>query len=362
MIIESSSILMASSNQSVRLHSREESLKTWVGDTRPDFEGTGNTGATSAARQDLVNISVESKAVQNNAGKGTKDSKDCDSVTIEPSEHDKITLKLLEKLFEQLTGKKFKFKLMQRMELKAENLECPESQSSDQTAPARTKSGWGLEYDLHEKYYESEQTTFEAQGVIRTSDGREINFSLELEMSREFVSQNDVSIRAGDAVKVDPLVINFAGAAAQLTSGKFSFDLDADGSDEQISFVSAGSGFLALDLNGDELINDGSELFGPATGNGFAQLAGYDATGDNWIDEGDPVFNSLRVWTMDEQGNSSLSSLGQVGVGAIYLGSVETPYSLKGADNQLLGGITRTGIALKEDGSAATVQDVDLSI
>lgn len=362
MRIESSSILMASANQSFHLYSKEESLKTWVGDTRPDFEGTGNTGAASSARQDLVNISAASKSVQLSANKGTKDSKDCDSVTIEPSEHDKITLRLLEKLLEQLTGKKFKFKLMQGMELKTENLECPESQSSDQTPPAGTRAGWGLEYDLHEKYYESEQTAFEAQGVVRTSDGKEINFSLDLEMSREFASQNDVSIRAGDAVKVDPLVINFAGTAAQLTSGKFSFDLDADGSDEQISSLSAGSGFLALDLNGDQLINDGSELFGPKTGNGFAQLAGYDATGDSWIDENDPVFDSLRVWTMDEQGNSSLYSLGQAGVGAIYLGNVETPYSLKGADNQLQGSIAQTGIAVMEDGSVATVQDVDLSV
>lgn len=65
---------------------------------------------------------------------------------------------------------------------------------------------------------------------------------------------------------------------------------------------------------------------------------------------------------MDEQGNSSLYSLGQAGVGAIYLGNVETPYSLKGADNQLQGSIAQTGIAVMEDGSVATVQDVDLSV
>ncbi len=360
MIIESSSISMSAAHHYNQRYSKEESLKSWVGDIRPDFEGKGAASVLQSVRQDQVEISKT--AVKKSVEKKAKDSKDCDSVTIEPSEHDKITLKLLEKLFEQLTGKKFNFKLVQSIELKSENLECPESQSSDQSPPAPEKAGWGLEYDLHEKYYESEQTSFEAGGVIRTSDGREVNFSLQLEMSREFASQNDVSIRAGDAVKIDPLVINFAGNAAQLTSEKFSFDIDADGTEDQVSFLAAGSGFLSIDLNNDGLINDGSELFGPQSGNGFAQLAGYDVSGDNWIDESDPVFAGLRVWTRDAQGIDQLYSLGRLGIGAVYLGNIETPYSLKSGDNLSLGGIAQTGIALREDGSVVTVQDVDLTI
>jgi len=62
------------------------------------------------------------------------------------------------------------------------------------------------------------------------------------------MSEESVSIRAGDAALTDPLVINYAGPAADLTSAKFSFDLDADGTDDHISFVSPGSGVLTLDL------------------------------------------------------------------------------------------------------------------
>lgn len=200
MKIESSSILLASDNRSIQLYSKEESLKTWVGDVRPDFEGK-NAKLPSAARQDQVELSDVSKSMQKIINKEAKESKDCDSVTIETSEHDKIALKLIEKLMEELTGKKFYIKLVPGIELRAETPECTGSQSNTQTSPVQEKAGWGLEYDLHEKYYESERTTFDAEGVIRTSDGREINFSLELEMSREFASQNDVSIRAGDAVK-----------------------------------------------------------------------------------------------------------------------------------------------------------------
>ncbi len=36
-----------------------------------------------------------------------------------------------------------------------------------------------------------------------------------------------------------------------------------------IAFATGNSGFLAFDKNADGMINDGSELFGPESGNGF---------------------------------------------------------------------------------------------
>ena len=68
--------------------------------------------------------------------------------------------------------------------------------------------------------------SFSSDGVVKTADGKEINFSVDLNMSREFASQQNVSIREGDAKKMDPLVINFDGKAPELTDTKFSFDLD----------------------------------------------------------------------------------------------------------------------------------------
>ena len=122
-------------------------------------------------------------------------------------------------------------------------------------------------------HYESESTSFSAKGVIQTADGRQIGFSIDLQMSREYLEETSTSIRAGDAVAVDPLVINFNGSSADLTDEKYSFDLNSDGTEEQMSFVGQGSGLLALDLNQDGVINDGSELFGTASGDGFADLS-----------------------------------------------------------------------------------------
>lgn len=105
--------------------------------------------------------------------------------------------------------------------------------------------------------------------------------------------------------KVDPLIVNFSGTAAQLTDTKYQFDLNSDGRKDNISFVQPGSGFLAVDKNDDGKINNGKELFGPNAGNGFDELAKYDADGNQWIDESDPIFKQLKIWTKDAKGNDT---------------------------------------------------------
>lgn len=87
------------------------------------------------------------------------------------------------------------------------------------------------------------------------------------------------------------------------------FDLDCDGKEEEISSLGKGSGFLALDKNGDGIINDGTELFGTKSGDGFADLAEYDEDGNGWIDEDDGIFSQLRIWTKNEKERMSLFPL-----------------------------------------------------
>ena len=207
---------------------------------------------------------------------------------------------------------------------------------------------------------EDEATAFHAQGVINTADGKQVPFEVELTMSRQFVEENSVQVRMGDALK-DPLVINFGGNAAQLTGTKFFFDVDSDGVQDPVSFLQAGSGFLALDRSGDGVVNNGSELFGPFTGDGFSELARSDDDGNGWIDKNDPIYDKLRVWTRDGECNDTLLALGQVGLGAIYLASIETPFALKDETNDLLGQIRATGIYANEDGTVGTIQQIDIA-
>ena len=210
---------------------------------------------------------------------------------------------------------------------------------------------------------EAESTTFAARGTAKTTDGREISFNVELGLSREFIRQTNVlsdqEMRQG--FMTAPLVINYDAPSAELSDQKFFFDIDSDGEEDTISKTAYGSGFLALDKNGDGRINDGSELFGTKSGDGFKDLAEYDDDGNGWIDENDDVFSKLKIWTNDENGNNRLISLADADVGAIYLGSASTQYSLKDPMNMMHGAIRKTGIFLHEsDGTAGTVSHVDL--
>ena len=206
-------------------------------------------------------------------------------------------------------------------------------------------------------------TCFSATGIVQTADGRSLDFKVDLEMSRSFMEETIITDTT-EQIFCDPLVINLDAQGATVTDQKFFFDLDADGTEESISFVGEGSGFLALDKNGDGQINDGTELFGTKSGDGFADLAAYDADRNGWIDENDEIFNRLKVWTKDADGNNKLIDLKQADVGAIFLGKTGTEFSLNSLeDNQTNGIIRSTGVYLKEStGAAYTVQHVDLAL
>lgn len=219
-----------------------------------------------------------------------------------------------------------------------------------------------LSFSAEDYYTEQENTLFSSVGTVRTADGREINFNVDLTMSRSFTQKYQQELNLAALQRTcDPLVINFDTDTASLSDQKFKFDVDADGEEDDISMLGAGSGYLALDKNGDGVINDGSELFGPQSGNGFQDLAAYDEDGNGWIDENDSIWSKLKIWCKNPDGSDSLYTLGEKGVGAICLQNAATDFSLKGNHNQDNGYIRSTGIFLYENGNVGTVQHLDLA-
>lgn len=209
---------------------------------------------------------------------------------------------------------------------------------------------------------EQETTAFSTIGTVKTADGREINFNIDVEMSRSFTQYYKEQYQVQSVRVCDPLVINLDTDVAELSDQKFFFDLDADGEMDKISMLNGASGYLALDKNRDGEINDGSELFGTASGDGFADLEKYDQDGNGWIDEGDAIWDKLKIWCKDENGNDVLYKLAEKGVGAICLQRVGTQFSLNSqATNETNGYIRSTGVFLYENGMAGTVQHVDVA-
>ena len=212
-------------------------------------------------------------------------------------------------------------------------------------------------------YSETEETGFHANGRACTEDGRTIDFNINILMSRSYMEYMNVSIPTMADALCDPLVVNIGSDTADVRDQTFKFDLDADGTEDEISMLGKGSGFLALDKNGDGKINDGSELFGTKSGDGFGDLREYDSDGNGWIDENDDVFSKLKVWCKDENGKDILMDLKEADIGAIFLGEQQTEFSLGGADGYRDGVIRSTGVFLRESTDAAgTVQHVDLSL
>lgn len=130
---------------------------------------------------------------------------------------------------------------------------------------------------------------------------------------------------------------------------------------DQISLLKNGSGFLALDRNSNGKIDDGGELFGTKSGDGFGDLSKYDDDDNGWIDSNDAIFDKLRIWSKTSN-KDELLALGEVGIGAIFLGNTQTPFSLKSESNELLGEMRKSGMVLFENFKAGVISHIDMAV
>lgn len=321
-----------------------------------------NKNANENANANLLRRSVQNNnAVQNNEIDAPEDPK----------------LLLIRAIIEAITGKSIKFvsesaanqsdKANSTTPTMANIANLANANGGEVIAVSSGNTAFGLRYNSNEVIKENETTNFSASGIIKTADGKEIQFQCDLSMQRSFYMDNSTEIFMGASTDrkslCDPLIINFAGTAAELKNTTFAFDLNADGSAENIQELAAGSAFLVLDKNKDGKINNGNEMFGTQSGDGFADLSVYDEDGNGWIDENDSVYNSLGVWNNSAYGGK-IRSLKEAGIGAIYLQNANTEFSIKDkTTNELQGQIRKTGIFLNEkNGNIGTIQHVDLAI
>jgi hypothetical protein len=207
--------------------------------------------------------------------------------------------------------------------------------------------------ETREEYYQKQTIDFQSYVEIETSNEKYI-IDLEVSFSQELYEAHSMELKLGNQNLIDPLVINYGDDTNpfdNISKLKFEFDLNSDGKNELIPLLKQGAGFLAYDKNENGEIDNGSELFGPQTNDAFKELATYDQDNNNWIDENDAVFNKLKVWQVNEEGQNKLVSLIDLNIGAIYLGEVKSGFSYQNKIDKV-DAIQRTnGIYVKNDGS-----------
>lgn len=378
MKIASSSLQMASMHAESRQTDVKESLQVWKGNQRANFEREGHYASASvgiaatsveisaagrmAAAQAEARASMREAALSASASEttapasGPSGTSATEGIDEDDEEHLPPRLRLIKSVVEKVLGESIHLADVRPHE------GGHAAHAAHAARGADNATAVGMRYDKTVTHSESEQLHFEAQGEVQTADGQKISFQISLDMQRSYSSSASTHFQIGQAPK-DPLVINYPGRATELTDTKFDFDLDGDGNKEKISFVKPGSGFLVFDRNNDGKANDGKELFGTKTGNGFAELAELDMDKNGWIDENDPAFSQLKLWTKDEAGKDHMQGLLAANIGAIATQSTATLFKFKDANNVEQGVMRAAGVYLQEDGKGAgTVGQVDLMV
>ena len=164
--------------------------------------------------------------------------------------------------------------------------------------------------------------------------------------------------------KSDPLVLDLDGDGIELIDLEDSnayFDLNGDGFSTLTSWVSADDATLAIDTNGDGVIDSIEELIGDANTPGFVEIATYDSNGDGKIDASDQVFSELLLW-QDHNGDGVGQAEELTQLSDSDVASINLEYESTGDEFTTEGRVARVGSFTRVDGTEGTVADVEYAV
>jgi hypothetical protein len=224
--------------------------------------------------------------------------------------------------------------------------------------------------------------------LVMAAAGATIGSAIGGEVFKEFrnlisgwlLGNPDPNVKIIQYVMVDPLVLDLDGDGLEITplSQGVQFDGNGDTIRTNTSWASADDGLLALDRNGNGVIDSGRELFGDETlladgkkaAHGFAALAELDVggaanatggAGDGVFDAKDAQYTNVRIWRdLNQDGISQaneMQTLAQAGIASIKLSSTKTDTSYGDAQLVQSGSFTRTDGSEGQAGSFILAQN-----
>ena len=160
----------------------------------------------------------------------------------------------------------------------------------------------------------------------------------------------------------DPLAIDLTGSGLNLTSlsnSSTTFDYADSGLSNPTGWIGSGTALLVMP-NAEGQVNEGSELFGPSTGNGFTELAALDSNHDGVINSKDAAWSQLRIWQdTNEDGVAEpgeLETLAQAGIQSISLNATSVNEAINGNI------ITETATVTFANGKTSTISEVQFAV
>jgi len=199
-------------------------------------------------------------------------------------------------------------------------------------------------------------------------------------ISKVILSNPDPLVKDIKFVMVDPLVLDLDGDGLEISplSRGVQFDGNGDTIRTATAWVQADDGLLALDRNGNGVIDSGRELFGDETlladgtkaAHGFAALAELDVggaanatggAGDGVFDAKDAQYTNVRIWRdLNQDGISQageMQTLQDAGIASVKLGSTKTETNYGDAQLVQSGSFTRADGSEGQAGSFILAQN-----
>jgi len=213
-----------------------------------------------------------------------------------------------------------------------------------------------------ERWQSHEQhLNYQVQGKFSVN-GQELSLDYNLSLSSERNSYSKVEVSA--AALKDPLLVQFGSQGLGNIKGQKDFAINQDNILDKLPIFSGDVGYLVYDKNNNQQADDGSELFGPKTGQGFVELAQLDSNKNGFIDTEDEQFEQLFLWQPSDDNNPTEQwlSLKDAKIQAISLSAINTPFDFYDKQGEIQAQLRQSSFAISESGLGRGVHQVDVRI